>query len=65
MQGEVEKALTRLTGEDRKFLAIQASGRTDAGVHARGQVLHFYTSRPIADLARRGPYTRPLFGTST
>ena len=52
VQGEVEKALTKITGEDRDFLGIQASGRTDAGVHARGQVLHFYARRPIEDLAR-------------
>ena len=50
VQGEVEKALTKLTGEGRDFLAIQASGRTDTGVHARGQVLHFYTRELIPDL---------------
>ena len=52
VQGEIEKALTKLTGGDRDFLGIQASGRTDTGVHARGQVLHFYTRRAIPDLSR-------------
>jgi len=39
VQGEIEKALKKLhKGIDVK---IQASGRTDAGVHAVGQVIHF------------------------
>ncbi|GKU84976.1 tRNA pseudouridine(38-40) synthase TruA [Niallia sp. NCCP-28] len=39
VQGEIEKALKKLhKGLDVK---IQASGRTDAGVHAVGQVIHF------------------------
>ena len=52
VQGEVERALTKLTGHEREFLGMQASGRTDTGVHARGQILHFYTKESIADLAR-------------
>lgn len=52
VQGEIEKALTKLTGEGRDFLAIQASGRTDTGVHARGQVLHFYTRSAIPNMER-------------
>ncbi len=40
VQGEIEAALHRLTGE---VIQIAGSGRTDAGVHARGQVFHFDT----------------------
>lgn len=52
VQGEIEKALSKLTGEDRDFLGVGASGRTDTGVHARGQVVHFYARRPLPDLTR-------------
>jgi len=39
VQSELEQALTRLhKGETVK---VTASGRTDAGVHAKGQVIHF------------------------
>jgi tRNA pseudouridine38-40 synthase len=41
IQGELEKALTKLTGER---IRIKTASRTDAGVHARGQVVHFITS---------------------
>lgn len=44
IQGELENALTLLTGEE---VEIYGSGRTDAGVHARGQICHFETSSPI------------------
>ena len=43
IQGELEKALNKLTGE-RTRLAL--AGRTDAGVHARGQVASFRTRVP-------------------
>ncbi|EST51602.1 tRNA pseudouridine synthase A [Brevibacillus panacihumi W25] len=44
IQGEIEAALERVTGEK---IQIFGSGRTDAGVHARGQVIHFDTASHI------------------
>lgn len=44
IQGTIEEKLKLLTGEEVK---IVASGRTDAGVHALGQVIHFDTCSPI------------------
>jgi tRNA pseudouridine38-40 synthase len=41
VQQELEEALGRLTGVEP---SINASGRTDAGVHALGQVANFYTA---------------------
>lgn len=38
VQGELEKALYRITGER---LRVVGSGRTDSGVHAQGQAVHF------------------------
>ena len=38
IQEELEKAIYRLTGET---VRVKAAGRTDAGVHARGQVIAF------------------------
>lgn len=40
IQGELERALYALTGEE---IAVVGAGRTDAGVHALGQVVHFDT----------------------
>jgi tRNA pseudouridine38-40 synthase len=40
IQGEAEKALWRLTGEETR---VMGASRTDAGVHARGQVVSFKT----------------------
>lgn len=44
IQGEMEKALQQLTGEK---IRIKAAGRTDAGVHARGQVVGFATASEL------------------
>lgn len=43
IQGETEKALLKLTGERTR---VMAASRTDAGVHARGQVVSFRTRVP-------------------
>jgi tRNA pseudouridine38-40 synthase len=41
-QGVVEQAIAQLTGED---VVLHAAGRTDAGVHALGQVAHVELQR--------------------
>lgn len=40
IQGEYIKALTLIFGEDENDFGLRVAGRTDAGVHAIGQVLH-------------------------
>lgn len=55
IQGKIETALTRILGEP---IEISGSGRTDAGVHARGQVANFHCesnmpAQEILSLLRR------------
>ena len=58
IQGKLETALSRILGEP---IEISGSGRTDAGVHARGQVANFHceSAMPcgeiLADLRRYLP----------
>ncbi|QGG49156.1 tRNA pseudouridine(38-40) synthase TruA [Heliorestis convoluta] len=46
IQDELHQAIKTLTGEETK---ITCAGRTDAGVHARGQVIDFATTSKIPD----------------
>lgn len=51
IQETIERALAKITGER---IVIIGSGRTDAGVHALGQVAHFTTSSRLpADRLKR------------
>lgn len=50
VQSEIEAALARMCGEN---VRIIASGRTDAGVHALGQVAHFDTSADLKPIKFR------------
>ena len=44
IQGTIEQAIKNITGEE---VELNASGRTDAGVHALGQVANFKTNSQI------------------
>ena len=49
IQSELERVLTTVAQVDRDVLCLGGAGRTDAGVHARKQVVHFYTTNPLKD----------------
>ncbi|MBI5251707.1 MAG: tRNA pseudouridine(38-40) synthase TruA [Desulfomonile tiedjei] len=51
IQGAMETALARILG---KLIRVHGAGRTDAGVHATGQVGHFSAewNRPASDLQK-------------
>lgn len=44
IQGEIERAIKCITGED---VDLIASGRTDAGVHSLGQIANFKTQSKL------------------
>src|SRR4051812_5706225 len=46
VQAEVESAIERIIGE---FVELTVAGRTDAGVHALGQVASFVHMRALPD----------------
>ncbi len=50
VQGEIEEALGKVLGESTR---IVVAGRTDAGVHALGQVASFETDREVPGALRR------------
>jgi len=51
IQGEIERALAEITQHETR---IVGAGRTDSGVHAKGQVIHFTVAwnHPLSDLQR-------------
>ena len=46
VQGELERLIAEMMG-GKKHVRVESSGRTDTGVHARGQVAHFDLEKPV------------------
>ncbi len=61
VQAALEQALSTVL---REGVRVEGAGRTDAGVHARGQVIAFDTSVPVADTARLVRSVNALLGDS-
>ena len=59
IQGKLEAVLSELLGEP---VEIMGSGRTDAGVHALGQVFHFHCRRDLRGMSEDGS-SDPLAGS--
>lgn len=47
IQGKLEMCLERYLGKDRDFLLVQGAARTDSGVHAKQQVIQFFSGRHL------------------
>lgn len=58
IQGEIEEALSKFTGEN---IRIRAASRTDSGAHAQGQVVDFLTRAryPVGNFPRALNYYLP------
>lgn len=54
LQGTLENALSKIFSESIK---VQASGRTDAGVHSEGQIAHFNIPLDLDGKPKRNPQT--------
>lgn len=61
VQEEIEQALVPLSPEGAP-VSVHGAGRTDAGVHARGQVAHFDLARDIAPASLRRALNDRLAG---
>ena len=59
VQEEIEKVLTQI---EKKKVNITYASRTDAGVHALGQVFHFESSLNITELSMKRAINPPLRG---
>ncbi len=54
LQGTLEEALSKIFSEP---MRAQSSGRTDAGVHADGQIVHFDIPSDLSGRPKRNPAT--------